>query len=139
MASTISPVSYTHLDVYKRQVDIPVTQGQLQVRRDFSAPLACLAILFCRLHCFLDTGQGFLVTLWNDTGNGIFLITAIDCLRLPDCLLYTSPQSFRYSSILLCASFCIRYFCFSTYPSASRIAALSGIVEILLVLSLIHI
>ena len=63
-----------------RAVDVTVTQRQLQVRRDLTAPLTGLAILLGCLHCLVDCQQGLLVLLRDQAGNGILSLAAVDAL-----------------------------------------------------------
>ena len=65
-------------------LDIAVTKRLLEVRGDLAAPLLRLCCLLRRLDRLLDLGEGSLVALGDQAGNGILLVAAVDALRLPD-------------------------------------------------------
>lgn len=67
-----------------RTVDITITQRKFQVRRELATPLAYLAIFLRCFNRLVDRQQSLLIILWDQTGNGIFRLTAIDALRLED-------------------------------------------------------
>lgn len=84
-----------------RTVDVTITQGHLEVRRNLTAPLTGLAILLGGLHSFVDRQQGFLVRLGDQAGNGIFRITAVDALGLEDVTSTTEYEANLFAANLL--------------------------------------
>ena len=65
-------------------VDIAVVHRQLEVCRELAAPLLILRRLLCSLDRLFDLGEGSLVALRDQAGNGILLLAAVDAACLPD-------------------------------------------------------
>ena len=65
-------------------VDVAVVHRQLEVRGDLAAPLLLLRCLLCSLDRLLDLGEGCLVILRDEQGDGILLLAAVDAACLPD-------------------------------------------------------